>query len=137
MLWRSFDEIFIKTPQSLCVTFWHKNGRFSLKSRFSNNFLVSPQCLCVIFSTKFIKVTRTQDDWFLDLISNDKRPKNSISTWKLKQNMGCRTIHKFQIIPETFPFMELLAIKISAFEISKQLKNIIKISKSIKNYYVT
>ena len=59
---------------------------------------------------------------------------------KAQTNYGLRdyrTIRKFQIIPRTFPFIELLAIKMSAFEISKQLKNIIKVSKSIKNDYVT
>ena len=49
LLGSNFDEIFIKVPQCLCVTFWPDNGGFSLKSRFSNNFLMSPQCLCVNF----------------------------------------------------------------------------------------
>ena len=46
--------------------------------------------------------------------------------------MGYRTIDKFQFIPETSPIIQLLAIKISAIEISK-LKIIIKVLKKTEN----
>ena len=50
--------------------------------------------------------------------------------------MGYRTIHKYQFIPETFPIIELLVIKISLIEIS-QLKIILKVwKKKMKTDYV-
>ena len=50
--------------------------------------------------------------------------------------MGYQTIHKYQFIPETFPIIELLAIKISPIEIS-QLKNYPQsLKKKMKKDYV-
>ena len=46
--------------------------------------------------------------------------------------MGYRTIHKFHFIPKAFPIIQLLAIKISAIEISK-LKIIIALKKKDEN----
>ena len=72
LLWSNFDETFIKVPQCFCVTFWPENGGFSLKWRFSNNFLC-PYSVCVsLFTTKLIYVIRTQEDQFWDRTSNDK-----------------------------------------------------------------
>ena len=120
LLWSNFDEIFIKVPQCLCVTFWPENGGFSLKSRFSNNFLVSHSVCVSLFSTKFIKVIRTQEDGFWDRISNDKSQKIK-SQFIKSSTKRMADYSQVSINTGNIPsIMKLLAIKIRAFEMSKQ-----------------
>ena len=50
--------------------------------------------------------------------------------------MGYRTIHKYQFIPETFPIIELLAIKVSPIEISQLKNHPQSLKKKMKKDYV-